>query len=325
MANVIIIGAGQLGSRHLQALKSVEEKLNISVVDAFENSLKVSKERYDGINVENKFVHQVSYSTNIPVNNDFDVAIIATSSNARRSVIENLLNKNKVRFFILEKILFNKLADYDFISSLLKEKRSKAWVNCSMRKMSFYNSIKNDLGSNRKIIYQVTGSQYGLITNSIHYIDHMASLSACSDYSLDLTNLDKEIIKSKREGFLELNGIMSIKFTNGSVGIISCNSKGNMPIVVEIKADNLRCISRESEGKAWVSYADSNWLWQEVEARIPYQSQMTTELVTELLEKGTCPLVEYDDSSHIHKQLMEPLREYLNKIINKSYDFYPFT
>ena len=48
MKTVLVIGAGQLGSRHLQALKLVQNDLSISVVDPFQASLDVAKERFEG-------------------------------------------------------------------------------------------------------------------------------------------------------------------------------------------------------------------------------------------------------------------------------------
>ena len=38
MKTICIIGAGQLGSRHLQALKNVSKVLRVYVVDPFEQS-----------------------------------------------------------------------------------------------------------------------------------------------------------------------------------------------------------------------------------------------------------------------------------------------
>ena len=46
MNNICIIGAGQLGSRHLQALKMVLQPLLITVVDPSSESLKMAEERY---------------------------------------------------------------------------------------------------------------------------------------------------------------------------------------------------------------------------------------------------------------------------------------
>jgi prephenate dehydrogenase len=46
MFQVAIIGAGQLGSLHLQGLKSASSPLSITVMDSSEDSLRVAEERY---------------------------------------------------------------------------------------------------------------------------------------------------------------------------------------------------------------------------------------------------------------------------------------
>lgn len=49
MYKVAIIGADQLGSRHLQGLKTAVSPLSISVVDSSNESLQIAKERYDTV------------------------------------------------------------------------------------------------------------------------------------------------------------------------------------------------------------------------------------------------------------------------------------
>ncbi len=51
MFNVAIIGAGQLGSRHLQGLKLSSSPLSITVMDSNDESLRVAKERYDVVSL----------------------------------------------------------------------------------------------------------------------------------------------------------------------------------------------------------------------------------------------------------------------------------
>ena len=109
MKNVFIIGAGQLGSRHLQALKSAQNSLNIYVIDPNLESLDIAKERYESIPSINR--NKVSYCkslNNVNCKEKIDIVIIATSSNIRKDVTFDLLNKFEVKTIIFEKILFQK-------------------------------------------------------------------------------------------------------------------------------------------------------------------------------------------------------------------------
>jgi len=324
MKNLYIVGAGQLGSRHLQALKKVQTPLSITVVDPFSTSLNTAKERYDSI-PDGSIKHKVRYSNEIDDElEEIDIAIIPTSSNVRKEVIKKLLSHKKVKYFVLEKILFQKLKDYMEIKTLLKTHGSKAWVNCSMRSMPFYFNIKKDLSSD-VITYFVTGSQYGLITNAIHYIDHMAFLSKCTDYKVETSGLIKKPIESKRKGFLELNGTLNVIFKNGSFGSFTCFPEGELPVIVEIASDKCRCISKECEQKAWISKPKNDWQWQETEAKIPFQSERTAQIINDLLKKGQCVLPDYDEAAKLHLLLLEPLRKFLNQNSISKYNYYPFT
>ena len=114
-SNVIIIGAGNLGSRHLQALALINKLINIDVIDPSEQALKVAKERFEQISV-NKDLNNIRFLSNMNNLREFiDVAIIATSSNIRKEVVEQLLKNRKIKYLILEKVVFQSYDDFCYI------------------------------------------------------------------------------------------------------------------------------------------------------------------------------------------------------------------
>ncbi len=325
MNTIAIIGAGQIGSRHLQALKAVKRPLHINVVDPSEKSLQMAQRRYiefPAIGEEHSVTYQTSFKQ-LP--SELDIVIVATTSGVRRTVIENLLRKSKVTYLILEKLLFTKKIDYSYIQLHLDKHHIKTWVNCSMRTMPFYRDMKNKF-KDSSIYYHVDGSLFGLITNAIHYIDHMAFLTDCYDFKIITDGLNRKHKDSKRRGFLEIDGTLQVNFLNGSKGIFTCYSEGTAPIIVEIMNITYRCISKETENKAYISELSNNWQWEELRSGILFQSTMTTKLVEDILDTGTCKLTPYTQSVKLHLQLLEPLRHFLNKHSQeKIYNFYPFT
>ena len=104
MFKVYIIGAGQIGSRHLQALKGVKTPLGIVVVDPSKESLGVAAQRYNQV-PSGRLTHTVNYLQQVPNNQNVDLAIIATTSNIRAQIIRSLVKTNRVRYLILEKLL----------------------------------------------------------------------------------------------------------------------------------------------------------------------------------------------------------------------------
>ncbi len=143
MNNIVIIGAGNIGSRHLQGLKNIDFPLRIYVVDPNESSLKIAKERYNSI-YNDKCQQEVIYTQSIEKFGELiDLAIIATNSKIRRDVIADLVELNKVKYLILEKILFQKEEDYYYILELLEKQCLKTWVNCARRSVPFYQELKS--------------------------------------------------------------------------------------------------------------------------------------------------------------------------------------
>lgn len=323
MKKVQVIGAGQLGSRHLQAVKALREPLQITVVDPSSASLQIARERYEGAPAGSE--HLVRYETEIQASREpWDLVIVATGSAVRRQVVEKLLCSGPVRNLVLEKTLFASPDDFAPVSKMISETQTAAYVNCCMRQMPIYRKIKEAVGS-ESFQFSVTGSQYGLVTNAIHYLDTMAWFAGSTKFDLGTQGLDSKSIPSKRPGYLELNGMLTASFPGRAHGVILCFPNGVLPVVVEVTTPTQRWIVRESERKAWVALERDAWKWNEIEAVLPYQSQMTTELAEELFGKGTCSLTPFAESVEIHKNLLNPLRAFLDQHGIAHRDPYPFT
>ncbi len=325
MKTVFLIGAGNLGSRHLQALKTVKFPLKIIVIDPNQKSLEIAKERYNSMPSENE-EHEIEFLKNFPnINDEIEIAIVATNSNIRKVVVEKLLNKFIVKYLILEKLLFQNKNDFSEIQDLLKTKGVKAWVNCPMRMVPFYSKKIKKWFGNQIFEYSISGSEYGLMTNAIHYVDFMVFLAESTDFVVDTKYLDPIPINSKRKGYLELNGILNVHFKNGSHGMLSCFNGGQLPFAGTFTSYSMRCYNRGTEQKALVWNRDGKMEWNEEEAKFPYQSELTKIVVEQLIEAKTCSLTKFEESVVIHLKLLEPIREFLEKNQVKKDCDYPFT
>jgi Oxidoreductase family, NAD-binding Rossmann fold len=302
-----MIGAGQLGSRHLQALKSVQTPLKIHVIDVFQSSLDLAKERYESIPGFDH--HELVYSLDCQHGEDIDIAIIATNADVRKKVISDLLAGNRVKNLIIEKIMFNDMDDYEVIEKLLEKHHVQAWVNCPMRMMISYQHLAETIG-NSPINYRVTGGAFGLMTNAIHYLDHLAYLSACNTFLLDLSGLSPHLLSSKRKGFDEITGRLVAEFADGSRCEMIEDFNSKAPVLIEIFNQNHRYVIRENERLAWYSGELNDWRWKEIPFDIPYQSQMTTQVVEKILQDKICDLSPYAISKKIHLQLLKPIKNF---------------
>lgn len=307
----------------MQALKSVRMPLDITVVDPSEQSLAVAKQRYEEM-PQGKFRHAVKYLQKINAGGSVDLIIVATTSNVRAKAIKDVLKNNQVRYFILEKILFDKKNDYRAIQNIFSRSKIKAWVNCARRARPLYEKIKRELNG-EVISFRGTGSKWGLACNAVQFLDLVSYLLGNHDYDIDTYGLDKEVSLSKRKGFLEINGTFYANFKNGSRCELTSYASGNTPFLIEIFNKNARYIIREPEGKYWSSSAKNNWRWEEVSFKTPLVSETTTMVVENILKNGKCSLTPYKESREIHLSLLEPLKKFLNKYSPNKHENYPFT
>src|SRR5687768_2793670 len=100
MINIAIIGAGQIGSRHLQALAMLDNtRYRLYVVDVMHESLKVAQQRFDEVRKSEFDILFVQQISELPSN--IEVAIVATSSAIRKEISEELLQTKQVKYLVL--------------------------------------------------------------------------------------------------------------------------------------------------------------------------------------------------------------------------------
>jgi hypothetical protein len=325
MINIAVIGAGQIGSRHLQALSQLNKITNIQIVDPNYKSLERAREKFLQV-PKNKDIQRVEYLNNITdLKNSLEIVIVATNSDVRREVIEKLLLQKKVRYVILEKVLFQKIKDFAVVNDLLVRNNVKTWVNCPRRMNNFYKQLKFKFKKVKKVDCRVSSSNLGIGCNSIHFLDLFAFLTGQTNFVLFSDQLDSNIIISKRQGFIEFTGTLYGKSSGGSNIAITSYLKGNAPLIISISSEVINCLIREDEGKAWISEKVNNWTWEEVIFTIPYQSQLTNLVVQDILDTGKCDLTKYEESWNIHVPLLKSLLFYLQKQKMEEIDLCPIT
>ena len=315
MKNIALIGAGQLGSRHLQALASVKQPIKIQVIDPFAESLKVAETRFNEVN--KNFHGSVSFHTELSfLEKNIDVAIIATNSKVRRTVIEALIQNSSVKNLVLEKFLFVREPDYAAVGKLLTDNKINAWVNCARRMQDDYQNLQNELTG--PIHFTATGNNWGLGCNGIHMLDLFAFITKSNDIVLSNNLIDNKIIESKRSGYIEFTGTISGHTKKDSFNITSFTENAS-PFLITINTPVARYSIQEGAKPVMrVSRIENDWKWEEKNFNMLIQSQMTNLLVDELLEKGTCRLTSYEESARLHILYLNNLISFLRVLNNNN-------
>ena len=234
----------------------------------------------------------------------FDVAIIATNSEHRIEAIEILLAQG-TKYFLLEKVVFQSTAEFQKANVLFQNHKARAWVNCPRRLYSHYKELQKMLSGEEEIFMTVTGTNWGLGCNAIHFLDLFAFLTGNSeDLVGDGSGLYPGYFESKRAGYFEINGQLRWLSSNGKKSLILNSRNEGLPdLKIQINSTHYYCDINESKGKMSLT---SNLGVSEVTLSPMFQSQMTGGVQKSILEEK-CELCTFEESMALHEALFKPL------------------
>ncbi len=329
--NVSIIGSGQIGSRHLQALSNLKGSVCIQLVDPSSKSLEIACQRFHSVYQENS--ERISLQTLNSIDGldeSQDIVIISTDAVVRSKVLKELIQKKNIKAIISEKVLFQTEAEYFEMDALLKEKKIPVWVNCILRATDFFRNLKTLLDSNETILMKVDGADWGLACNGIHILDLFAFLSGCKDFEFTDIRFDRVIPDFKRPGSKEFIGEMTGKNSQGHKLIMNCkesehekeNQRGVKTIQIE-NGSNHHIITVHMDRVTHKSKTKNNET--EVTESLPLQSQITHRLIEDIIKNGSCGLPTYSESMGLHLFLIRAFLEHLSKTTGKRVTRCPIT
>ncbi len=299
---ILLVGAGELGSRHLQSLVS----LTGAEIDVLEPSAFSAKRATARIGqVENNAALVAFFTSVDELKPSYNVIIVATNAAIRFDVTLAVLNVCTTSYLIFEKVLFQRLADFPAMQSVLAQQGIKAYVNCPRRLYSLYKNMQALLTSG-PLSVTVAGADWGLACNSIHFIDMVAMLSGEELQHVDAGETGKPIA-SKREGYQELMGTLACEFDKGSSITLQCESdaqKYNTYAVTLCQGDNTWVID-EASGQVYVGSKQGACIVDG--PRPPYQSELTASVVNQLLATGECELPTFNQSVALHEPMISAL------------------
>ena len=306
--SVLLVGAGQLGLRYLQGLASVSSPLKIFVVDPSSESLDRSRECLNMI--DHEFIHDVHFSTKLSeAPNQFNLVIVATPSHCRSDLVGLISRNCDVESWLLEKLLAQNSRQVDLIENMLMG-HSQAWVNTPRRLMAWHKLIKDQILSSGNAVMQVrlTGGQWGLACNAIHFIDLVRWWTGSQVQNVDCQGL-RNWKPSKRLGFMEVFGTLNVNYENGSRLQLLCDQTNSSPQFEIETVEGTWSIS-EAEGKA-ISPSG-----HKIPGEVTFQSALTAPLVNNILTYGQCDLPSLVDSAAQHRPLLDALLQHWNESQN---------
>ena len=303
-STVLLLGAGQLGSRYLQGLSGIDRPLNITVVDPASASLDVARQRLDEVSPATS--HEVQFSTSLDqAPKQLDLALAVTPAHCRADVVDAISAQHEVSAWILEKVLAQSRQQVDQIERTLAG-HPRVWVNTPRRLMAWHQAIKEQLLASGPTALRVrmAGGHWGLACNAIHFIDLVSWWTGASVDVVDTRRLG-DWQPSKRFGFQEVFGTLVVNFRDGSSLELSCNQSDALPRI-EVETPEGIWLIEEAAGKA---VGPSG---QAIAGKLSFQSALTAPLVEQILTAGRCELPSLADSASQHLPFLEALLKHWN-------------
>ena len=325
MKNIALIGAGQLGSRHLQALAKIDLPVFLQVVDPDPSALRTVQQRYLDVPLNPK-VRCATFTVRPEILEPvLDLCVVATNSDVRLQVLRDLLSTRKVNNLLLEKVVFQSAKDFREAKSLLEDHNVKCWVNCPLRMYDFYRNLKKYFPSDDPLNCEVRGGDWGLGCNAIHYIDLLAYYAEDSYCEVDSGGLDLCIHQSKRSGFIEFTGMLKVVFSGGARLNLVSIAASDEPKIMTLESSRAKVVIDPIKGVAKLSTGKGKSKVQEIQFCVPYQSELTHLAATEIIEKGSCQLTRFDESAALHIPLLRALSKHVEKVEGRICERCPIT
>jgi hypothetical protein len=317
ISDILIAGAGQLGSRYLQGLVKCRVPLRIYVQDIFKESLYRAERRWIEV-LTPEVPHEVIFCTSFAkLPRKIDVAIVTTTADVRPDVTGEIARRIDVRFWVLEKVLAQSESGLDQIISHIK-KDSYAWVNLPRRINPWHKKIKSQFNLKPPLDFKFEGKLWGLACNAVHLLDLIEWWTDETLQSVCTDRLDQSWFESTRPTFWEVLGGVEARFSGGSCAFLVANQDG-VSGDFGIRDDQLSWMIKEAEGLARRSDG------VEIPGRLKYQSELTADMVESILETGTCELPTLNESAALHRIFILSMLKHWRRSCNPDADFIPIT
>jgi predicted dehydrogenase len=317
-ATVLLAGAGQLGSRYLQGFVTSRTPLQIHVVDPSAASLERAASRWQEVVDTAPVEHEVAYATDfVDLPATVDLAVVASTADVRTSIVRQIQESTAVQYWLLEKVLCQVPEEIDDLLAMTADSR-QAWVNTPRSAMPLYHQIRDGFALKTPVYLQVTGGNWGLACNAIHFLELLAWLTGEFLEHVDTEGLEAGWLASKRTGFAEVNGCLLATFSQGSTLALSC-SASDIPLDITIRTEAGAITIDESRGQA------SDDQGRVVHGEMKFQSALSGPMAETILTRGYCDLPTLAQSAVTHRAYLTAMLAHYRQSMDNSAVALPVT
>lgn len=323
---IVIIGAGQIGSRHLQSFARWDRPAELYVFDPDERALRAAEERFENAcrhASASRSAVRVRFARSVEMlerGSQIDVAIVATGAAVRLEVLRYLLDRLEITSIICEKVLFQDLASYRVAARLFAKQNVQVWVNCPFRTLPYFRTLKAEARSERWE-YAAYGSGINLASNAVHHLDLFSFLTGEALKRVRADYLHSRLRESKHAGCIEFTGTLLAESGNHRFEMTSF-PHADKPLVIRLMTDRRTLFIEPTAKRVLEASADGT----RIETfSFPPQSERTAQLTAEIIDTGTCALPTFTQSRHVHELLLRSFLARLEQITGRRHKRCPIT
>tara|TARA_B100000315_G_scaffold258428_1_gene310481 strand:- start:4106 stop:5143 length:1038 start_codon:yes stop_codon:yes gene_type:complete len=324
---VLVVGSGEIGTRHLQAVASLSEVSEIEVVDPRAASLQLGQERLAAISDLNPSC-QIRWLTSIDeACFGGGLCIVATQAEGRYEIVRDVVKKLNYQSFLLEKVVTQSLTDYERLLALSEERHLNVWINCKTRAYPFHKRAIAKFDPQDPIQFFVNAGNHGLAVNGIHSIDLFTFYDRCSSLMSTSAYIDPTLHPSKRGNHVfDLSGILEARSEKGSRMVVSYAHDHLASDIYVVSSKQYRFVLDHTNRWAFESDAETGWVLRPVafegDLRI---SHMSKAFVSDILSKGVCDLPTLHDCYIAHEFMFSVLQPEFSVLMGQRLKQCPIT
>lgn len=313
---ILVVGCGELGGRHLQAITAVPEVAEIEIVDPRSEARALGQTRLAERPAPGGT--RVRWLTSLrDATAGGDLAIVATRADVRCQVAREVIEDLGYRALILEKMVAPSTADYERLLDVASARRAAVWVNCKTRAHASHRHVKAQLEPGAPLCLTVTGGNHGLANNGIHAADLFVFYDGAGELESRGAYVDPVLHPSKRgPGVFDLSGTLIATTNRGSRFVLSYAADHAAPGCFVVETARYRAIVDDIAKWVMESRADDGWRWHAV----PFTedlavSHMTTAFAADIMASGRCALPTLAEAYPAHRFILEELRPHFARLL----------
>lgn len=300
MLNILIVGCGNIGKRHLFSINNSSLNFNLQVLEKDTTNINKSKKINKG------FDNYIKNYSNIDKN--IELILICTKAYKREKIIKSVLKYCNPKYMILEKIPFQKMTYYREILQLSKKRKIKTWINFPFRYQPYYEYLQSIIFKKNKFFSMIVQlSKFDdLFSSGIHFFDLFLHKT-----EKDLKIEHMKVLK-KNNGFNgKFKGEFVFSSKNRTLAVLNGNSKFQQKINIFGSKNNYKIIFFSNKLDQWsnphVNFFENNK--KLIQFNHLWQSQLTNLYLADIKKKGKCFLPTLKESYKCNELIIEAFKQ----------------